>query len=82
MKTLGVFRWTVTFIAVVVVVSARAEEARKPKVHRKPKLETGTMGGVDNPTKDQLLRMHKSQYIFHARGGDLPPRMVPLLKLG
>ena len=36
----------VTFIAVVIVVSAQAEDARKLKVHRKPQLDTGTMGAL------------------------------------
>ena len=42
----------------------RKEDSRKVKVHRKPQLDTGTMGGVDNPTKDQLLKMHKTDKTF------------------
>ena len=78
MKTLSVFVSAVFFITVIIVVSAPAEQPQRLKVHRKPKLQTGTMGGVDNPTKSQLLEMHKSQYILHARGGKLT--RVPVQK--
>jgi len=68
---LTVFLSTIAAITIFLVVSARAEEAQQLKVYRKPQLKTGTMGGVDNPTKDELLKMHTSQYILYARGGKL-----------
>lgn len=50
---------------------ATAEKQSQRPVYRKPALKTGTRGGVENPTKEQLLAMHKSQYILHARDGVL-----------
>lgn len=50
---------------------AAAERRSQLPVYRKPSLETGIMGGVANPSKKQLLAMHKSQYILHARDGVL-----------
>ena len=36
-----------------------------------PELKTEKMGGVDHPSKAELLAMHQSPYILHARGGKL-----------
>ncbi len=71
MKMLTEFFGAVILIAVVMAVSARAGAAEKTYVPGKPPLQTGTMGGVDNPTKEVLLAMHRSQYILHARAGKL-----------
>ena len=34
-----------------------------------PELKTGKMGGVEHPSTAELLAMHQSPYILHARGG-------------
>ena len=36
-----------------------------------PKLCTNRLGGVDVPSAEVLKRMHDSQYILHAAGGNL-----------
>ena len=71
MQAHRILLWTLTCLAAFVVDATPAAEPPQLKVHRKPLLATGTMGGVENPTKSELLKMHKSQYILHARGGKL-----------
>lgn len=36
-----------------------------------PDMDTGVLGAIDPPSADDLLRMHRSPYVLHARDGKL-----------
>ena len=61
---------SMTVVVMLSLASARADEVGAMK-YPIPNLKTSTMGRVPNPSEADLLRMHQSPYILHARDGRL-----------
>ena len=61
---------SMTVVVMLSLASARADEVGAMKFPI-PNLKTSTMGRVPNASEADLLRMHQSPYILHARDGRL-----------
>ena len=87
MRHMPLWKTVVSPLIVVVWFAALPSGAAEPTVTDQPKgaaavthqvtanlpqsVSTDQMGGVPVPSKDELLAMHDSPYILHARGGKL-----------